>query len=131
MKAFWVVVLLTAFAARGDETNEVARRLQAVEEGLSHLETRLSRQMNELLWMQRLGEVAVIDKVRFTGPPPRTADNPTPPAGSNEVVVSALAFMPRHPHHGRKVPLIVFAHSEIHGNLVNDEDAHVVLELVQ
>ena len=49
MKALWVVVLLAAFAARGDETNEVARRLQAVEEGLSHLETRLSRQMNELL----------------------------------------------------------------------------------
>jgi len=131
MKAFWVVVLLTTCAACGDETNEVARRLQAVEEGLSHLETRLSRQMNELLWMQRLGEVAIIDKVRFTGPPPHAVDKPTPPAGSNEVVVSALTFIPRHRHHAGKVPLIVFAHSEIHGNLVNDEEAHVVLELVQ
>jgi len=131
MQAFLLIVLLTAVAAGGAETNEVARRLQAVEEGLSHLEARLSRQMNELLWLQRLGEAAIIDKVRFTGPPPSSLSNPAPPAGSNEVVVSALTFMPRHRHHGRKVPLIVFAHSEIHGNLVNDEEAHVVLELVQ
>ena len=131
MQAFLLIVLLTAVAAGGAETNEVARRLQAVEEGLSHLEARLSRQMNELLWMQRLGETAIIDKVRFTGPPPSSLSNPTPPAGSNEVLVSALTFMPRHQHHARKVPLIVFAHSEIHGNLVNDEEAHVVLELVQ
>src|SRR5437667_8339260 len=131
MQAFLLIVLLTAVAAGGAETNEVARRLQTVEEGLSHLEARLSRQMNELLWLHRLGEAAVIDKVRFTGPPPRTVDNPAPPAGSNEVIVSALTFMPRHRHHARKVPLIVFAHSEIHGNLVNDEEAHVVLELVQ
>ena len=131
MRALFVAVVFASIVARGAETNEVARRLQAVEEGLSHLEARLSRQMNELLWMQRLGEVAVIDKVRFTGPPPRTASNPNPPAGSNEVVVSALTFLPRHRQHGRKMPLIVFAHSEIHGNLVNDEEAHVVLELVQ
>src|SRR5262249_33232745 len=125
MRAAFAVALLIAFAAHGGETNEVARRLEALEQGLSHLETRLSRQMNELLWMQRLGDAAVIDKVRFTGPPPRTLVNPTPPAGSNEVVVSALTFMPRHRNHGRKMPLIVFAHSEIHGNLVNDEEAHV------
>jgi dipeptidyl aminopeptidase/acylaminoacyl peptidase len=131
MRALLLAVVFTSMAACGAETNEVARRLQAIEEGLSHLETRLSRQMNELLWMQRLGEVAIIDKVRFTGPPPRTIDNPTPPAGSNEVLVSALTFLPRHRKHGRKMPLIVFAHSEIHGNLVNDEEAHVVLELVQ
>ncbi len=131
MKALWVVVLLTAFAACGDETNEVVRRLRAVEENLSHLETRLSRQMNELLWLQRLGEAALIDKVRFTGPPPRTLNNPTPQAGSNNVIISALTFLPRHRSHGRKLPLIVFAHSEIHGNLVTDEEAPVVLELVR
>jgi dipeptidyl aminopeptidase/acylaminoacyl peptidase len=131
MKASLLVLVLSAVTVGGAETNEVARRLQAVEEGLSHLETRLSRQMNELLWLHRLDEVAVIDKVRFTGPPPRSLSNPTPPAGSNEVVVSALTFMPRHRKHERRAPLIVFAHSEIHGNLVNDEEAHVMLELMQ
>ena len=65
MKAFLVVVLFIGFAAHGAETNDVSRRLRAVEEGLSQLDAKLSRQMNELLWLQRLGEVAVIDKVRM------------------------------------------------------------------
>jgi len=131
MKAFLVVVLFIGFAAHGTETNDVSRRLRAVEEGLSQLDAKLSRQMNELLWLQRLGEAAIIDKVRFTGPPPRTMTNAAPPAGSNEVIVSALTFMPRHRSQWRKTPLIVLAHSEIHGNIVSDEEAHVVLELVR
>ena len=87
--------------------------------------------MNELLWFQRLGDVALVDKVRFTGPPPRATNNPAPPPGSNEVVVSALTFLPRDRSHSGRLPLIVLAHGEIHGNVATDEDAHVVRELVQ
>ena len=126
----FLMLLVPAFA-KATETNDVAPRLRALEEGLSHVEAKLSRQMNELLWLQRLSDVAVIDRVRFTGPPPRTTNNPAPPAGSNEVIVSALTFMPRHKSHWRKLPLIVFAHGEIHGNLVSDEEAHVIGELLQ
>jgi dipeptidyl aminopeptidase/acylaminoacyl peptidase len=126
----FLMLLIPAFA-KATETNDVAPRLRALEEGLSHVEAKLSRQMNELLWLQRLEGIAVIDKVRFTGPPPRSTNNPAPPAGSNEVIVSALTFMPRHKSHWGKLPLIVFAHSEIHGNMVSDEEAHVIGELVQ
>src|SRR5438105_9188380 len=91
----FLMLLIPAFA-KATETNEVAPKLRALEEGLSHAEAKLSRQMNELLWLRRLEGVAVIDKVRFTGPPPRSTNNLAPPAGSNEVIVSALTFMPRH-----------------------------------
>jgi dipeptidyl aminopeptidase/acylaminoacyl peptidase len=112
-------------------TNDTAARLQALEEGMGHLEARLRRQMDELLWFQRLSDVAVVDVVRFTGPPPRATNNPAPAAGSNEVVVSALTFMPRKAVRGHKLPLVVLAHGEIHGNVATDEEAHVVRELVQ
>jgi len=130
MKPFLMVLLLFTAAARAGETNEVPIRLRAIEEGISQLDAKLSRQMNELLWLEQLRDVAIIDKVRFTGPPPRTTNNPAPPAGSNEVIISALTVIPRHHSHWRKLPLIVFAHSEIHGNLVSDEEAHVVRDLI-
>jgi dipeptidyl aminopeptidase/acylaminoacyl peptidase len=106
-------------------------RLEALEDRLGHLELRLSRQMNELRWFQQLSDVAVVDTARFTGPPPRATNNPAPPPGSNDVVVSALTFLPRKASHGHKLPLIVLAHGEIHGNVASDEPAHVVRDLVE
>jgi dipeptidyl aminopeptidase/acylaminoacyl peptidase len=104
--------------------------LRSVEDALGHLDAKLSRQINELLWFHRLGDVAVVDKVRFTGPPLRSTNNVSLPPGTNEVIISALTFLPRQPAHSHKLPLIVFAHSEIHGNIVTDEDVHVVRELI-
>jgi dipeptidyl aminopeptidase/acylaminoacyl peptidase len=112
-------------------TNDAAGRLEGLEERLGHMEARLARQMNELLWFEQLRDVAVVDTARFTGPPPRATNNPAPPAGSNEVVVSALTFLPRKVTGGHKLPLIVMAHGEIHGNVASDEEAHVVRELVE
>jgi len=129
----WLLLfaLLLIATARGAETNEVARRLGGLEEGLGHTYTQLARRLDELMWFQRLSDVAFVDKVRFTGPPPRTTNNPAPPPGSNEVVVSALTFMPREVSRSKKLPLIVLAHGEIHGNVASDEEARVVRELIQ
>jgi dipeptidyl aminopeptidase/acylaminoacyl peptidase len=123
----WFCAALGAAA----QTNAVLERLDALEAGVGHLDAKLTRQMNELLWFQRLGDVAVVDKVRFTGPPPRGTNNSAPPAGSNEVVISAFTFLPRDQKPGRRIPLLVFAHGEIHGNVASDEDAHVVRDLIQ
>src|SRR5262249_21375720 len=58
-----------------------------------------------------------------------TNNLPSPP-GSNEVVVSAMTFVPKARIRG-KLPLIVLAHGEIHGNVASDEDANVVREMVE
>ena len=127
---YGVVFLMGSFAGFG-QTNDLEPRLHSVEDSLAHLDARLTRQLNELLWRQELSQLAVIDKVRYTGPPPRgTNDLPAPP-GSNEVIVAALTFMPRQHGHARKLPLIVFAHGEIHGNVATDEDLHVVRDLLE
>src|SRR5438105_3307125 len=131
MKPVWIVLLFAAGLTYAAETNELTSRLGGLEQSLGQIEAKLSRQLNELLWWQRLADVATIDKVRFTGPPARTITNAAPPAGSNEVIVSAMTFLPRSRALGRKLPLIVFAHSEIHGNLVSDEEAHIVRDLIR
>jgi len=112
------------------ETNELAARMRELEESVGHLDAKLSRQMNELLWFQRLGDLAVVDKVRYVGPPPRGTNGAPGQAGTNEVVVSAMSFVPRKPKTS-KMPLIVFAHGEIHGNVANDEEPHVIRELIE
>ncbi|HEY6169913.1 MAG TPA: S9 family peptidase, partial [Verrucomicrobiae bacterium] len=131
MRLLLLFALLFAASTRGAETNEVAKQLDGLGEALGHTQTLLARQLNELIWFQRLSDVAFVDKVRFTGPPPRTTNNPTPPSGSNEVIVSALTFLPRDVSRSKRLPLIVLAHGEIHGNVASDEDANVVRELIQ
>jgi len=129
--AFWVFCLVVATNLRAAETNAVDGRLHALEEAVGHLDAKLSRQLNELAWFQRLSDVAMMDKVKFTGPPPKGTNNLPSSPGSNDVIVSAMTFLPKDLGRGRKIPLIIFAHSEIHGNVASDEEAHVVRELVE
>jgi dienelactone hydrolase len=130
MKMWPAMVLPIAALCCGAQTNDVETRLRSMEESLGQVDARLSRQMNELLWFQLLGDVAKVDKVRFTGPPPHSPVNTSSPAGSNDVIVSAFTFLPR-TKVSESLPLIIFVHGEIHGNVANDEDAHVVRELVE
>ena len=128
---FAALALAFAPAVSGaTETNEVTTRIHAAEEQIAHLDAKLSRQINELLWRERLGDIAAVEKVRFTGPPAKGTNNLPSPPGSNDVIVSAMTFMPK-TKRTRKLPLVVLAHSEIHGNVASDEDANVVRELVE
>ncbi|HWH69773.1 MAG TPA: alpha/beta fold hydrolase [Candidatus Sulfotelmatobacter sp.] len=132
MKCFLLAAVLWAGTLNGvGQTNNLDPDLRRMGEMLGHLDAKLTRQMNELLWFQRLGEVAVVDKVRFTGPPPRGTNQVVAASGSNHVVISALSFLPRARARAGKRPLIVFAHGEIHGNVASDEEVLVVRELVQ
>lgn len=102
--------------------------MKSLEERLSYVEARLARQMDELFWLQKLQPIAEIEKVSFTGPAPR---NSGAAPGSNMVVVTALTFVPKRHSHFRKLPLIVLAHGEIHGNLASYEHQQVIAELVE
>ncbi|MEY4388023.1 MAG: hypothetical protein RLY20_3306 [Verrucomicrobiota bacterium] len=113
------------------QTNDLAQQLQNFQESYAHTDAKLTRQLNELLWFQRLGEVARVDKINFTGPPPMETNGVAPPSGSNDVIVSAMTFLPRSKTSVGKLPLVVFVHGEIHGNTASDEEAVVVRELIE
>ena len=126
-----LIFLLATFVARGADTSELSARLDSLGESFGHTDAKISRQLNELLWFQRLGDVAQVDKIRFTGPPPSGTNGIAPAPGSNDVIISAMTFVPREHPRGSKLPLVVFVHGEIHGNVASDEDAVIVRELVQ
>jgi dipeptidyl aminopeptidase/acylaminoacyl peptidase len=98
-------------------------------QALSFTEQLLARKIDQQAVVQALSELAQVERVRYTGPPPRVAKNPTAPGAKNPVVVPALTFLPRKYLAGTKLPLIVFAHGGVHGN-VGANDVNVLKELL-
>jgi dipeptidyl aminopeptidase/acylaminoacyl peptidase len=84
---------------------------------LSFTEQFLARKIDEQMLFQALADLARCEKVRYTGPPPRVVKNPTAPGAKNPVVIPAYTFLPKKHPAGQKLPLIVFAHGGVHGNV--------------
>lgn len=130
-----VVGLLTATAVRPQQRESAApadpilKRLQNLEESLRFTEDFLSRQADEQMLFHRLADLAVVDRVRYTGPPPRVVKNPTGQGAGNPVVVSAYTFFPRKQRDKAKLPLIVLVHGGVHGHF-NASYVHTLEELL-
>jgi len=99
-------------------------------QALDFAEQLLSRKIDEQFMLQALGEIAQIEKVRFTGPPPRVAKNPTAPGAKNAVIIPAFTFLPKKYLTGPKLPLIVYVHGGVHGN-VGANYVNIFRELLQ
>jgi dipeptidyl aminopeptidase/acylaminoacyl peptidase len=107
----------------------VKQRLQNLEESLKFAEESLKKEAEDLMLFHRLDDVAEVDKVRFTGPPPRVIKNPTGQGAGNPVVLQAYTFVPKKPLAKGKRPLIVFVHGGVHGNFHTTE-VHILRELL-
>ncbi|MFN0120003.1 MAG: alpha/beta hydrolase family protein [Blastocatellia bacterium] len=118
---------LSAFAQTA-ESGTAQDRTRALEERLSFMEQRLNKQIDDLMWMQRLSASFAVDKVRYTGPPPRMNPNPTGQGAGNPVIVQAYTFMPK--KISGRIPLIVLVHGGVHGDF-NTSNLHIVEELLE
>ncbi len=107
----------------------VVQRLEGLAESLQFAEESLARSIEEQMLFHRLADLAVVDKVRYTGPPPRVIRNPTAQGAGNPVVLSAYTFLPRKYRAGPKLPLLVLVHGGIHGNL-DSSYVHILRELL-
>ncbi|MDZ7635316.1 MAG: hypothetical protein U5L72_13170 [Bacteroidales bacterium] len=59
---------------------ELMNAIQQVESSFSSLDHRLDvieKNIDDLLWFERVGDVAFVDKIYITGPPPANESNPT------------------------------------------------------
>ncbi len=90
----------------------------------------LLKAIDDLMWRQTLGDIAVVDKVRLTGPPSRYKPIPTAPGATNPVIIPAYTFIPRKLDRSRKHPLLVLVHGGVHANF-SSSGANVVRDLVQ
>jgi dipeptidyl aminopeptidase/acylaminoacyl peptidase len=97
--------------------------------GPDHAHDSLMKAVDDLLWFHRLEDVASVEKVRFTGPPPRVIPNPTGQGAGNPVIVPAYVFTPKNLDRSKKHPLIVFVHGGVHANF-SSSASNVVRELI-
>lgn len=90
----------------------------------------LERNIAEVIWQQRVGDIAIVDRVSYTSLPPAREPNPTAQGAGNPLIIEALTFLPRKLDRNKKHPLIVFAHGGVHSNF-GTSYAHIVRELIE
>ena len=108
----------------------VRQQLHDLAEALHFAEDSLTRHMDTQMLFHRLEDLAEIDLVRFTGPPPRVIKNPTGQGAGNAVILRAYTFLPRTHKAGTKLPLLVLVHGGVHGRLDTSYD-HTLRELLR
>jgi dipeptidyl aminopeptidase/acylaminoacyl peptidase len=126
-----IVALPCSLAAEDQPAtiDQLARDLDAAREGVSHRLDQLEKRIDDLLWFDRLGDVAVIEKVRIYGPPRWKELNPTGIGAGNPVKFYSYLFTPRADFSQDKLPLLVLPHGGVHANFTTYY-LHIVRELI-
>jgi len=105
--------------------NNVGRRF----ESLNHRLDVLEKNIDDILWYERVGDVAFIDKIYTTGPPPAKESNPTGQGAGNPLKFWSYVFIPRDADASKKYPLLVFPHGGVHANFTTYY-THIIREMV-
>lgn len=98
-------------------------------EALDHRLDILEKNIDDLLWFERVGDVAYIDKIYTTGPPPAKESNPTGQGAGNPLKFWSYVFIPRDADPSRKYPLLVFPHGGVHASFTTYY-THIIREMV-
>lgn len=109
-------------------------RLKRVEQRVHSLHWELEalrKAADDQLWFQRLSDVAVVDKVTYTGPPNTRAEESYGIKNDRHPLkIQQYVFVPRKVEKGRKLPLIVLPHGGVHSDF-STYHAHIVREMVE
>lgn len=110
----------------------LAAQVAELQTGLADLDHRfdeLAKAIDDVLWFDRVGDVALVEKVRIVGPPPWKEQNPTGIGAGNPVKFYAYVFLPRDLDRGKKAPLIVLPHGGVHADFTTYH-THIVREMI-
>jgi dipeptidyl aminopeptidase/acylaminoacyl peptidase len=132
----WILVANLAFLMQltaqnnaGIEKNDEKAALQLRFEALDQRLDQLEKAVDDILWYQKVGDVALIDKVFHIGPPPAHIKNPMAMGAKNPVKFWSYVFIPKNIDRGRKYPLLVLPHGGSHANFTTYH-THIIRELM-
>lgn len=98
-------------------------------ESLDHRLDQLEKAVDDILWYNKVGDVANIDKVFIVGPPPAYVPNPTAMGATNPVKFWSYIFIPQKLDRSKKYPLLVLPHGGVHADFTTYY-THIIRELM-
>jgi dipeptidyl aminopeptidase/acylaminoacyl peptidase len=108
-----------------DDRQVIENRFQALDQRLDQL----AKAIDDVLWYDKVGDVATIDKVFIVGPPPAKVKNPTAMGAKNPVKFWSYIFIPQKIDRSKKYPLLVLPHGGVHADFTTYH-THIVRELM-
>ena len=117
------------FSQSGNLIKEEIQEFKKNNEYLNHRLNRLEKMVDDLLWFERVGDVAHIDKLYIYGPPRWKEESPTAKGAGNPVKFWTYVFVPKNIDVNKKYPLIVLPHGGVHSNF-KTYYTHIIRELV-
>ncbi|MEN8006522.1 MAG: alpha/beta fold hydrolase [Candidatus Krumholzibacteriota bacterium] len=133
------VLTMAAVLVSGTLADEPAPTLESIAaqidgvaktlDGFRHRLDALEKKVDDGLWFDRLGDVAVIDKVRLYGPPRWKEKSETAIGAGNPVKFYAYIFFPKDLDTSQKTPLLVFPHGGVHADF-STYYIHIVREML-
>jgi hypothetical protein len=87
--------------------------------------------LDDVMWVQKLSDIADVDKVAYASKPPAHILNRTGPGAGNPLIIRAYTFIPKKMDRSKKQPLLVLAHQGLHGNVSSVELAHIIREMME
>ncbi len=111
------------------KSNELLKGIEDINSTLYHRLDVLEKKIDDLLWYEKVGDIAIVDKVYITGPPLWKEKNPNAQGAGNQTKFWSYVFIPKNIDASKKYPLIVFPHGGVHADFTTYY-AHIVRELI-
>ncbi len=105
------------------------RDLRTAQQDLDHRLDQLAKAIDDVAWVQKVGDVAVVDKWRITGPPDANPKNPTGIGAGNPVKFYTYTFVPKDRKAGEKLPMLILPHGGVHADFTTYH-THIIRELM-
>ncbi len=124
-----VFALGTEISGQTTESIQVSDQLRNQDRNLNHRLDRLEKLVDDVLWQQKVGDVAIIDKLYIYGPPPWKEKNPTSMSAGSPLKFWTYAFFPINLDPSKKYPLILLPHGGVHADFTTYY-THIIREMI-
>jgi dipeptidyl aminopeptidase/acylaminoacyl peptidase len=109
--------------------DSISETIEKKFEALNYRIDELEKAVDDVLWYNKVGDIASIDKVFIVGPPPAKVKNPTAMGANNPVKFWCYVFIPQKIDRTKKYPLIILPHGGVHADFTTYH-THIIRELM-
>jgi len=125
----FIILFSGKIFSQSEELKSTLDNIKGNQENLDHRLDQLAKMIDDVLWYEKVGDVAHVDKLYIYGPAKWKEKNPTGKGAGNPVKFWTYVFIPSNLDISKKYPLIVLPHGGVHSDFTTYY-THIVRELV-